>query len=263
MLHLAFLIVAIIVAVLALGGLYVFWVEPLWFLPLLERLTPEIVYRVRTKAPLVALSFDDGPHAVFTPQVLEILERHGAKATFFLIGERALREPKLVERIRAAGHEIGNHYLRNGPALGHSDEEFARNLLETERAIEGRTLVPPPDATERASLSGSRPERHNSLTKLFRPPGGVASPRQLRAVREHGYTCVLGCAYPHDPMRPPVGYIRWLIGKNLCPGTIVILHDGIADARRGIAALPHILEAGHRKGLRFVSIEELVRRAGE
>ena len=74
-------------------GLIVFWVEPLGIFSLLERLTPNVVYRVRTDRPLVGLSFDDGPHPVFTPQVLEILQNNDAKATFFLIGERALRYP--------------------------------------------------------------------------------------------------------------------------------------------------------------------------
>ncbi len=55
---------------------------------------------------------------------LEILHRHDAKATFFLIGERALRHPEVVSQIKAAGHEVGNHYFRNGPTLGHSDADF-------------------------------------------------------------------------------------------------------------------------------------------
>jgi peptidoglycan/xylan/chitin deacetylase (PgdA/CDA1 family) len=65
-------------------------------------------------------------------------------------------------------------------------------------------------------------------------------------------------------MHPPVWYIRWLIEKNLVPGTIVILHDGIANPKRSIAALPQILAAGREKGLRFVSVGELMgRRVGE
>ncbi len=79
-------------------GLFVLWVEPLAILSLLERLTPNVIYRVRTDRPLVGLSFDDGPHPVFTPQVLEILQNHDATATFFLIGERALRYPEVVAR---------------------------------------------------------------------------------------------------------------------------------------------------------------------
>lgn len=73
-------------AALAAVALFIFWVEPLSFLALLEPLTPQIVYRVQTTLPLIALSFDDGPHPVFTPRVLEILRCYDAKATFFVIG---------------------------------------------------------------------------------------------------------------------------------------------------------------------------------
>jgi len=86
-----------------------------------------------------------------------------------------------------------------------------------------------------------------------------SSHTQIKLARERGYTCVLGCAYPHDPMHPPVWYIRWLVEKNLVPGAIVILHDGISDAKRSLQALPHILAAGQKKGLRFVSIGELMK----
>jgi peptidoglycan-N-acetylglucosamine deacetylase len=221
---------------LAIIGLVLFWTEPLFVLGALERLTPKIVYRVRTHLPLVALSFDDGPHPTFTPQVLEILERQDAKATFFLIGERVLRHADILARIKAGGHEVGNHYVRNAPTLGHSDAEFVRNLEQTERALGGTEGL-----------------------KFFRPPGGAAWSRQIKLARERGYTCVLGCAYPHDPMHPPVWYIRWLVEKNLVPGAIVILHDGISDAKRSLQALPHILAAGQKKGLRFVSIGELMK----
>src|SRR5882762_12039699 len=68
-------------------ALFLFWIEPPILLPLLERLTPNLTYRISTRHPLVALSFDDGPHPIFTPQVLEILHQHNAHATFFLIGE--------------------------------------------------------------------------------------------------------------------------------------------------------------------------------
>lgn len=221
-------------------ALFVFWVEPLSFLALCEPLTPQIVYRVQTTLPLAALSFDDGPHPVFTPQVLEILRRYGAKATFFLIGERAVRHPELVAQIKGAGHEVANHYFINGSILGHSDAEFLARLKETEQAI--------------AISEGP---------KLFRPPGGVARPRQLKLARENGYSCVLGSAYPHDPMLPPVWYIRWLVEKNLVPGTIVILHDGISDPTRSIKALPCILDAGRRKKLNFVSIGELRAASGK
>ena len=64
-------------------------------------------------------------------------------------------------------------------------------------------------------------------------------------------------------MRPPVWYIRWLIEKNLVPGAIVILHDGISNPSRSIQALPYLLAAGRQKGLRFVSIGALMSEASE
>lgn len=214
----------------------IFWTEPSFAFAVAERVAPHFVWRISTDKPFAGLSFDDGPDPRYTPQVLEILERHGARATFFLIGERAESHPELVRRIKAAGHEVGNHYSTDGTTLGHSDAEFVQQLITTERAI---------------GISGPR--------KLFRPPGGLAWPRQLRLARQRGYTTVLGSAYPHDPMHPPVSYMRWLVVKNLAPGAIVILHDGIRDPTRSIEALPHILEAGKRKGLQFVPIGTLMK----
>ena len=235
------MITILLMATILFGaGLLVFWIEPLAVLSAMEQFTPNVIYRVRTQRPMVALSFDDGPHPTFTLQFLEILRRHDAKATFFLIGERAVRHPEVVSQIKAAGHEVGNHYFRNGPTLWHSDAEFVDYLEQTEKAI--------------SIISGP---------KLFRPPGGVAWSKQLRLARAQGYKSVLGCAYPHDPMHPPVRYMRWLIEKNLVPGAIVILHDGISDPTHSIQVLPDILRVGRERGLRFVSIGALMREAAE
>jgi len=211
------------------------WIQPHWAFGFIERFTPNLIWRVSTEQPLVALSFDDGPDPDHTPIVLEILRRHGAKATFFLIGERAMRHPLLVRRLKAEGHEVANHYFMNGAVLGHSESDFVAYLDRTEAAI---------------NLTGA--------FKLFRPPGGVAWPAHLRLARERGYRCVLGSAYPHDPAHPPVAYMRWLVEKNLAPGTIVILHDGIADPSKTIEALPGMLEAGARRGLTFVPVGRLL-----
>ena len=86
-------------------------------------------------------------------------------------------------------------------------------------------------------------------------------PAHLAFVRAQGYRCVLGSAYPFDPAHPPAGYIRWLVGKNLAPGTIVILHDGIADPSRMLQSLDAILDEGRRRGLRFVPVGELLKGA--
>ena len=210
--------------------------QPLWVFDVLTSVWPQVVWRVRTDQPLVALSFDDGPSAEHTPRVLEILASHKAQATFFLIGARAAEDPGTVDRIRSAGHEIGNHCYTIRSITRGSDQEFVTNLLQTEAALR---------------LQGD--------PKLFRPPGGRFRASQLALAETHGYRTILGSAYPYDGSHPPPAYIRWLATKNLAPGVIVILHDGIPDPSRMVGVLDGILAAGESKGLRFVTVGELLR----
>jgi peptidoglycan/xylan/chitin deacetylase (PgdA/CDA1 family) len=222
---------------LLLAVSFVLAYQPLWAYGVLARVFPDILWRVETEAPLVALTFDDGPDSTWTPQVLDVLAKHGARATFFLIAEHALRRPDLVERIRAEGHEIGNHYTTRRSTLVDTDAQFAENLAYTAKLI---------------GIEGQAP-------LLFRPPSGRARPEQLRHARDEGYTIVLGSAYPWDPAPPPAAYVRWLASKNLAPGVIVILHDGIdAPTSHSLEALPGILEAGRERGLRFVTVGEMM-----
>jgi peptidoglycan/xylan/chitin deacetylase (PgdA/CDA1 family) len=226
-------LVAVCFTIAALVGAALVY-QPLWAFDVLGYVFPRLLWRVNTSARLVALTFDDGPAPDHTPEVLSILARHGARATFFMIGDRAMAYPELVSEIRGAGHEIGNHYYTIGSTQGASDEEFLANLLRAEQVLGLRAR------------------------KLFRPPGGIARSSQLELASANGYTSVLGSAYPYDPSHPPSAYIRWLVAKNLAPGVIVILHDGIADPSRSIAALEGILVAGRQKGLRFVTVGELL-----
>jgi peptidoglycan/xylan/chitin deacetylase (PgdA/CDA1 family) len=210
-------------------------VQPLWVMDALARAVPGIVWRVETSEPFVALTFDDGPVPGPTSLVLDLLAQHDARATFFLIGERAAAHPDLVGAIRKRGHELGNHAYTGRRTIRLSDEEFLDDLRRTERVLD---------------LTGP--------VKVYRPPSGLILPSQLRVVRNEGYHCVLGSAYPYDPAHPPSAYIRWLVTKNLAPGVIVVLHDGIPDASRTLDALEAILEAGRGKGLRFVTLSELL-----
>lgn len=211
-------------------------VQPAAVVALAARAAPRIVWRVETWAPLAALSFDDGPDPVHTPQVLDILDRHHARATFFLIGENARRHPELVARIRARGHEVGNHTDTTHPTALMSMRRFSGSVLRAEAAL---------------GLAEGDP-------RLFRPGSGWIRPAQLDLVIRRGYTCVLGSAYGYDPQRPPAAYIRWAVARNLRPGAIVVLHDAGGDRANTVAALPGILEAGRAKGLRFVTVSDLL-----
>jgi peptidoglycan/xylan/chitin deacetylase (PgdA/CDA1 family) len=210
--------------------------QPLWAFDVLAWATPRIVWRIQTTERVVALSFDDGPAPDHTPRVLDILSAHRVHATFFLIGDRAVAHPEVVRRLRSEGHEVGNHYFTIHSTVGASDSDFLANLERTEEVL---------------GLHGPG--------KLFRPPGGRIRSSQLRLAEERGYRVILGSAYPYDPAHPPPAYIRWLVTKNLAPGVIIILHDGIRDPSRMVAALDSILTAGERRGFRFVTIGDLLR----
>jgi peptidoglycan/xylan/chitin deacetylase (PgdA/CDA1 family) len=231
-------------AVAALGAVLLFaaaviLTQPLWAFRVLGSVFPRIVWRVDTRQPLVAFTFDDGPSPENTPRVLEILARHGAHATFFLIGERARAHPDVVTALREAGHEVGNHAESIRSTVRLSDREFLGNVLRTEETL-----------------------RLGGPVKLFRPPGGKIRAEQIALLERRGYRCILGSAYPYDGGHPPPAYIQWIVTKNLAPGTIVILHDGIPDPSRMIEVLDGMLTAADRKGLKVVPVGELLR-AGE
>lgn len=121
--------------------------------------------------------------------------------------------------------------------------------------------------------AGSRPRprivRRLALGVAFLALAGAATflvqPLWLADVLAFAFPGILWrvrtAAYPFDPAHPPAGYIRWLVGKNLAPGTIVILHDGIADPSRMLQSLDAILDEGRRRGLRFVPVGELLKSA--
>ncbi len=200
---------------------------------LLRMAFPGLIWELSTTERAVAISFDDGPDPVYTPQVLEILREHGVKATFFLVGERVRRSPELRQRIGEEGHEVGNHSDSWRRSVQLSATEFERDLLRAEQSL---------------GLGSGR--------KLFRPAGGWIRGSQLGVLRKHGYRAVLGSAFAFDPYRPPRKYIEWAIGRGLKRGAIIVMHDSGGDRSKTVGALPAILQRAHAEGYRFVKLSE-------
>jgi peptidoglycan/xylan/chitin deacetylase (PgdA/CDA1 family) len=215
-------------------GAVVLLIQPHWVIDMLARAEPRILWQVDTAEPLAAMTFDDGPDADNTPKVLDVLKAHGAHATFFLIGGHARARPDLVARIRAEGHEVANHTHGDRPTFQQAEPEFEASVLEAERLLGLENVQP----------------------RFFRPASGLIRREQLEWVARQGYRCVLGSAYPYDPIQPAVPYMVWLVRKNLRPGAIVVLHE-YGDRGRTLAALAQILDAGKDKGLRFVTLGDL------
>ena len=193
----------------------------------------------------VAITFDDGPSAEWTPKILDILRARGVKAAFFLLGKNCEDYPGLVQRIVAEGHEIGNHTYSHRNLAVMSDWQMELELTATERLIE--------------SITGRS-------TTLFRPPYNADSnptdiaelaPLNL-ALKELGYTVVLEKIDPQDWARPGTDEIVQRVKDLRNEGNIILLHDAGGDRSETVAALPRIIDYLQARGDRIVSLSELL-----
>jgi peptidoglycan/xylan/chitin deacetylase (PgdA/CDA1 family) len=203
-----------------------------------------VVDRLASDAPVVALTFDDGPDPVVTPRILDLLAAHGARATFFVLGERAARHPDVIRRIHREGHTVGTHTQRHLLRFHFARPRFVRREIE--------------DAVD--VVAGILPVR----PALFRPPQGLRTPNFAsgwRLVRTRGLTCVTWSVRALDSLPTTADAIVGRVAHRLAPGAIVALHDGTGlgggrDRAPTLAALPRILAACQARGLRCVALGE-------
>ena len=209
-----------------------------WTLPALACHVPPIAAALRvprrTDSAGVALTFDDGPHPQGTLAALAELDRAGARATFFLVGEQVQRNPGLAAEIGAAGHSIALHGFRHRNQLRLTPGVLREDLRRGAAAIEEATGVSP---------------------TIYRPPYGIFSAGGLREVREAGYAPWLWSRWGRDwrADATPEG-IAAKATEDLGPGDVILLHDADhygagGSHRRTAAALPLILEDVRRRGL--------------
>jgi peptidoglycan-N-acetylglucosamine deacetylase len=202
----------------------------------LARLVPlDVLCYVDTKARVFALTFDDGPHPDVTPALLDVLARHRAKATFFLIGERVHGNEPIVARIAADGHELANHLMRDEPSVRLPDQEFHRQLDQV-----NSLLTPYGDV------------------RWFRPGSGWLTPRMLRSAAHAGLRCVLGTVVAiHSGGADDRRIARHLL-LRIRPGSIVVLHEGTPGRRGVVMTTELVLTELGRRGFAAVTVSELV-----
>jgi len=164
------------------------------------------VIRVDTRQPLIALTFDDGPSPEFTPQLLDILERHRARATFFVVGETASRYPELVAETTARGHTVGNHSW---------DHPSFPTLTGRQRRRQMRRCA------EALAPFGA---------PLFRPPFGHQSPASRLDAWLAGYEVIAWTALAGDWHDWDADRIVQELAGQLLPGHIILLHDALFSA---------------------------------
>ncbi len=193
---------------------------------------------------LMALTYDDGPNDPYTWRMLEVLERHGVKATFFLIGQFVQQKPEIARAVVTAGHAIGNHTWDHPNLILRSTSEMRRQLERAQKAIFDATGVEP---------------------KLFRPPFGGRRPASLRTVRAFGLKPILWNVTCYDWNAKSAEQIVAHAERQIRGGDVILLHDGGylcmgADRSRSVEASHHILTRYKSEGFEFVTIPQMMER---
>lgn len=192
--------------------------------------------------PEVALTFDDGP-SPYTPQVLAVLQHYNVYATFFLWGQHVQQYPVYAQQVLAAGNALGDHTWSHPDLTTLSTSGITTELTEAQNAIRQTTGYMP---------------------TMFRPPYGSYNSNVLAVAGQVGLLSTIIWSYaPLDWEMPEASVIASRVLNNTSNGSIILLHDGGGDRSQTVAALPTIIQGLQARGLRLVTVPQLLEDIGK
>lgn len=185
----------------------------------------------------VALTFDDGPHKEFTPEILDILKRENICATFFVVGQNAENMPDMIDRLMDEGHEIGNHTYEHTFLKGLDKERQTREI----------------------DLCDDELFYHSEYcTHLLRPPGGLYDDNVIDICAERGYSIVIWSIDTRDWTGASTQKIIDTVMDNLEDGSIILLHDFNRPGSHTVEAVSQLIPEIKKLGYSFVTVSELI-----
>ena len=211
--------------------------EPRWLIDRLPGDYPEVTYYFPIDTRQVALTIDDGPDPDATPALLDVLRKHQARATFFLVSDAMRAHPELVHAILSDGHEIGNHLTIDEPSARLPAGEFIDKLEESAAVI--ASFVPPPSASEETSAN---------TVRWFRPGHGRYNATMKKELAARGYRIALASMLPLDAKVRAPGWIAGYIKRSIEPGSIIVLHSVGKRGMRAATTLEQLLPALDERG---------------
>jgi peptidoglycan/xylan/chitin deacetylase (PgdA/CDA1 family) len=208
------------------------------------------IYAVATAEPVFALTVDDGPSPLHTPGLLDVLDEHGAKATFFVLARPATKHPEIVRDALARGHEVGLHGGDHRSLLTMSPNEAIQAVVTARREVEAAIGAP---------------------ITLYRPPYGHHTWKQGRGLQAHGLEIVQWTGDATDWLDDDATAIAERLSEVCAPGSILLIHDDRADPETlgpgerlptfDKGAMVHaFLNAQDAAGLASVTVSELLAR---
>lgn len=185
----------------------------------------------------IVLTFDDGPHPKQTRQILDVLDRYGIKATFFVIGVNVKNYPGIIAEVQARGHEIANHTTTHSHASRLDMNALQKEIKECDNAVY---------------------EQIGKHCKYFRPPEGAMTDSMRQVVKELGYTSVFWTLDTRDWAHTPPDQISDYIIQNAKNGDIILMHDYIGANSPTVKALERFIPVLLQQGFTFVTAGELL-----
>ncbi|NWQ43660.1 polysaccharide deacetylase family protein [Bacillus sp. EB106-08-02-XG196] len=197
-----------------------------------------MINEVSTAQRAVAITFDDGPNPVYTPQVLEIFSEAKGKATFFMIGEQMGKYPEVVKQVADQGHEIGNHTFTHPKLSQLSIQDCLKEIEETEKLIE--------------KMAGRKPV-------VFRPPYLDYNQDTVSLLQNKRYPMIGALNLEaQDWEQPGVEHIVRKSREAVKNGSILIFHDGYGDRSQTIEAVRMLVSELTSQGYQLVTVSELL-----
>ena len=192
---------------------------------------PSLLWEMpKTGEKTLYLTFDDGPHPLITPKILEILKRYNAKATFFCIGNNVKKYPKTFELIKKEGHSVGTHTFNHENGWKTKTDDYIKSFQDANELIH---------------------------SNLFRPPHGKIKRSELKKLKTLNSTLKIVAwtviAYDWDHALSPEDVYQNVV-KNAGDGSIVTFHDSLKAYSNMISALPRVLEYYSKKGFVFKAL---------
>ena len=203
---------------------------------LIQRIFKNYTWRFSLDKKEIYLTFDDGPTPEITEFVLNELQKHNAKATFFCIGKNIKNHPEIFQRIISDEHSIGNHTQNHLNGWKNNTKDYINNVLEVEKTLQLLNL-------------------QTFNLKLFRPPYGKIKRNQARKLRDLGYKIIMWNVLSAD-FDTSITKEKCLenVLKNTTNGSIIVFHDSIKAAEKLKYTLPKVLEYYSKKGFTFKAI---------
>jgi peptidoglycan/xylan/chitin deacetylase (PgdA/CDA1 family) len=227
--------VSIIALILTLLFILLVLLQPEWLMAHLRARSPEVIYSIDTDQPVVALTIDDGPDETYSRKILDLLKKHHAHATFFIITERVPGNEEILQRMVEEGHEIGNHLTEDEPSIKLTNQQFEQELIQSDQIL----------------------SQYGEVVWI-RPGSGWFNDEMLETINKHGYHLALGSVYPYDPQIGLAWYSAKYVLWKAKPGAVIVLHDYENRGKRTVAALEEILPQLEDRGYRVVTLSELL-----